>query len=106
MTKYIYIAGPYSSDPAECTLTAQTIGLVVMDAGHDVFIPHLSHYMNEVCHRPYEFWMKQDFAWLRKCDALFRIKGESSGADREVALAIELKMPIWHNLQEMLLAYA
>lgn len=43
----------------------------------------------------YEAWMRLDFELVRRCDALVRLPGESTGADREVALAHELRLPVF-----------
>ena len=36
----------------------------------------------------YETILKQDLAWVKKCDALLRLPGDSPGADREVQYAL------------------
>lgn len=90
----IYIAGPYSSGPDENTRRAILVGHDVMDAGHVPYVPHLSHFMELVRPRPYEDWMSMDLQIIPRCDCLIRLSGESSGSDREVALAIELHLPI------------
>lgn len=38
---------------------------------------------------------------LEKCDAVFRIKGESKGADQDVALAKKMGLKIYYNLEEV-----
>jgi hypothetical protein len=38
---------------------------------------------------------------LEKCDAIFRIKGESNGADKDVKLAVERGIPVYYNLEEV-----
>jgi hypothetical protein len=50
----------------------------------------------------YELWLEIDFAWVKKCDALIRLPGESSGADREVELARSLGIPVYFSIQEFL----
>ena len=45
--------------------------------------------------------MKQDLQWLRVCDALFRLAGESKGADIEVALAMELGKLVFSDIYEI-----
>lgn len=94
----IYVAGPYTDDPDGCTATAIAAGAAVLDAGHAPFVPHLAHYWHTL-HGPrdYEDWMRIDLAWLRAADAVLRLPGESSGADREVALAHELGIPVIHT---------
>ena len=42
-----------------------------------------------------------DLQFLPFCDAVFRIAGESVGADREVARAEELGKIIYHFLDEV-----
>ncbi len=66
---------------------------------------HIAHPM------PYEFWMDYDKAVILRCDALVRLnvsypeygyfQAESSGADREVAFAKEIGVPVLFNLQDL-----
>ena len=39
--------------------------------------------------------MKLDFEWIKSCDALLRIEGISSGADREVEFAKNNNIPVF-----------
>ena len=96
-TLRVYVAGPYTSDPEKCTSAAIEVGNALLDAGHAPFVPHLAHYW-ETNHgaRHYEDWMRIDLAWLAVADAVIRIPGESSGADREVELARSLGIPVLH----------
>lgn len=91
----VYVAGPYTSNPEFCTAAAIEVGNALLDAGHAPYVPHLAHYW-ETVHgaRHYEDWMRIDLAWLAAADVVVRIPGESSGADREVALATELGIPV------------
>jgi hypothetical protein len=41
--------------------------------------------------------MRMDFDWLRACDVLLRLPGESSGADREAALAREFGIAVFEG---------
>jgi hypothetical protein len=95
----IYIAGPYSKgDTAQNVRDAIYAGNYVAHLGHTVFIPHLTHFWHLVLPNDYEFWMAQDDAWLRVCDAVLRLEGESSGADREVMVAESLGLPIYYSV--------
>ena len=38
---------------------------------------------------------------LRHCDAVLRLPGESTGADRDVAIANELGLPVYHDLTDI-----
>ena len=91
----IYLAGPYSApDPCINTHAAMEAAHAIMDAGHDPFIPHLTHFMHTMRPRPYEDWMRRDLAFLPVCDVMVRLPGASPGADREEARARELEMRV------------
>ncbi len=95
----IYVAGPYSSgDVAQNVRLAIHEGDYIARLGHTPFIPHLTHFWHLVCPNPYEFWLAQDMEWLRVCDALLRIPGESKGADLEVVEAQRLGLIIYHSV--------
>jgi len=98
----VYVAGPYTKpDPAVNVRNAILVGARLLDAGHVPFIPHLAHFWHLVSPRPYEDWMQLDMAWIEVCEAMFRIPGESAGADREVARAKELGIPVFHDLNSL-----
>lgn len=98
----VYIAGPYSSNPEANTLAAIAAGAVLIRAGYAPFVPHLSHYVEQQHPQPYETWMQLDFAWLAVCDAIVRLPGASSGADREVDRARQLGIPVYFSVEEFL----
>lgn len=102
--KHVYVAGPYTADDHEGVELnverAIDTGNRLLDAGLWPYVPHLSHYQHLRQPRHYETWMELDFAWLRKCDALLRLAGKSSGADREVKLAGEIGIPVFHSVEE------
>jgi len=103
--RFIYIAGPYTAPTAEGiernVWAAIEAGHRLMDLGFHPFVPHLSHYSEARRPRHYEEWMALDFAWIRKCDAMLRLPGASSGADREVALARELGIPVFEAIESI-----
>jgi len=95
----IYIAGPYSKgDVAVNVCEAIVAGNYISEIGHFPFIPHLTHFWHMIAPHDYEFWMRQDDEWLTSCDALLRLKGDSVGADREVARAKELGLEIFYSM--------
>lgn len=98
----IYIAGPYTKgDVAMNVRNAVYAGNYVANFGHIPFIPHLSHFWHMLCPNDYEFWMKQDEAWLRECDAILRLEGESAGADQEMKIALELGLVVFMSVFEV-----
>jgi hypothetical protein len=101
--KRIYVAGPYTKgDVCVNVRTAVLAGLEIVKAGHAPFVPHLSHFMHYLEPQGYEVWMEQDFEWIRVCHALLRLPGESSGADREVSLATDLGIPVFHSMDKLM----
>jgi hypothetical protein len=101
LSKRVYIAGPYSTDPEWCTALAIAFGDAVLSRGHFPYIPHLAHFWDRQCPRPYEDWMALDLKWLEVCDVLLRIPGESPGADREMAHAKSWGIPVVYSLGEI-----
>lgn len=95
----IYVAGPYSvGDHQENVNHAIDIGNQLMDMGFVPFVPHMSHYLHQRKERDYEHWMAFDLEWLKLCDAIYRMDGKSSGADREVQYAESVNMPVFYDM--------
>lgn len=98
----VYVAGPLSKpDPVQNTHNAITFGQLLLERGYCPFVPHTTLAWHLVCPNDYEVWMEWDFEWLKTCDALLRLHGESPGADREVALANSLGIPVFHQMSEL-----
>lgn len=98
----IYIAGPYTKgDVAVNVATAIHAADHVAALGHTPFIPHLTHFWHMVKPHDYEFWLEQDMQWLMQCDALLRLPGDSSGADKETEAAKKKGLKIYSSLSEI-----
>lgn len=98
----IYIAGPYMhADQVVNTRDAIFAGEQVIKIGHIPYIPHLNHLWHLVCPHPVEFWYEYDLHWLRVCDAVWRLPGESHGANMETSLAVDLGIPIFYSFDEL-----
>lgn len=100
----VYISGPYSSDPEKNTLAAMEAATQVLDAGHAPFLPHLSHYWHSLHPRPWEAWLRLDLAWVAVADVVYRMPGDSPGADLEVEEALRLGIPVVDSLVTLLAA--
>lgn len=97
----VYIAGPYTKgDVVVNVRNAIAAADELLALGHHPFIPHLTHLWHMVSPKEYEEWLAIDLVWLRVCDALLRIPGESSGADKEVDAARELSIPVY-SIEEL-----
>ena len=98
----IYIAGPYTKgDVAVNVRTAILAGNKVLDKGHVPYIPHLTHFWHFLYPRSWEDWLAIDQEFLRVCNAVWRLPGESTGADEEVKLGYKIKIPIYYSFEEI-----
>src|SRR5271169_3149304 len=97
-----YVARPYTKgDVAVNVRNAYEAANHLADLGFAPFVPHFTHFWHMLYPRPYEFWLKLDSQFLPHCDAVLRIPGESCGADKEVALAENLGVPIFYNIETL-----
>jgi len=95
MPKRVYIAGPYSKgDQAQNVRRVLDFAEVVANCGMIPFVPHLSHFWHLVHPHDIDFWYAYDLEWLKQCDILVRLSGESRGADEEVMWAREWDIPV------------
>ena len=93
--KYIYIAGPYGKgDVALNVRKAVEVGEFYRSQGYVPYIPHLTHLWHLISPHDWQYWIDYDLEWLKKCDVLCRIQGESKGADIEVEEAKRLGIKV------------
>ena len=93
----VYISSPYSIGDKIKNIRRQiNVAHKLMDNGLVPLAPLPgSHVLNEMRWRPYEDWMAVDLEHVARCDAVLRLKGKSSGADREVSYAESLGIPVF-----------
>ena len=100
--KRVYVAGPYSTgDVAVNVRNAYAAASRLADAGLAPFVPHHTHFWHLLFPRTYQEWLSLDLAFLRCCDALLRLPGESFGADTEVREARSLSIPVFDDLDTL-----
>ncbi len=107
----IYIAGPYGRRDERHTIESltQNVGIAVgvarelVGMGHTPFVPHLYHWVHMASSEelPEDRWLGICLEWIPCCEGLFRIEGESIGADAEVALADDLGIPVYFYIEEV-----
>lgn len=109
-SQVIFVAHPYTgATPEEVhqnVCRAMMIGDALIAKGHVPFIPHFTHFLH--LHLlglrgesyDYEVWMRITLAMVGRCDAFYN-EAPSPGADRELARAGELKLPIYRTLAEV-----
>ena len=98
----VYIAGPYAKgDVAMNIREVIEAADMVLDIGHTPYVPHLTHLWHLISPHPQEEWLALDGEWLKVCDVVLRIPGESVGANSEVLLAMELGIPVVFSEAEL-----
>lgn len=103
MKPLVYIAGPYTNpDPVLNTHKAIWWGTRLADQGYCTpIIPHLTMLWHTVDPHPLEFWYAYDLEVMARCDIVFRIPGDSTGADAEVKEAKRLGIPVAYDEIEL-----
>lgn len=100
--KKIYIAGPYTKgDVAVNVKNAMDAANELMNLGFAPYCPHLTHFMHINNPQPYEKWLELDNQFVPVCDALLRLEGESSGADKEMDLARNNGLLIFFSISDI-----
>lgn len=112
----ILIAGPYRSgtndDPDKMAANLHSLeqhALSIYQAGHLpmigewVALPLIrtagSQSVGDPVYQKYLYPVASRL--LERCDAVFRIPGESRGADQDVSIARERSLPVFYNLKEV-----
>ncbi|HEX7123227.1 MAG TPA: DUF4406 domain-containing protein [Gemmatimonadaceae bacterium] len=99
----VYISGPLSQGNRKQNVrNAIEAGRRLIEAGFSVFVPHLSHYMDETDELGHDTWVAVDLQWVAVSDAVLRLPGRSSGADAEVRHAQHLGIPVYHDIEELI----
>lgn len=102
--KRVYVAGPIGANDEGRSVRVRAAidaGEKIRRAGMFPFIPHIAEEWSKIHEHTYECWMRYDDAWLVVSEAVFRVPGHSPGADREVARAAELGIPVFHDFDSL-----
>lgn len=93
----VYVSGPYSQpDPVENTHKAVSVASRLLNTGFIVpLVPHLTMFWHAMYPRDYEQWLAYDLKLVEHADAVYRLHGESPGADRECAYANSSGIPVF-----------
>ncbi len=98
----VFISGPCTrGDTAVNIRLAVDVADELLWKGFFPFVPHLSHFWHLIYPHGYETWMALCLAWVAKSDAVLRLPGVSPGADREVAEATRLGIPVFTTVDEL-----
>lgn len=99
----VYVAAPYTRpDPVQNTHDlVHEVSTMVDEEKVTPFAPHLTLLWHVIAPRPLDFWYAYDLATLARCDAVLRLPGASTGADREVEFAVEIGKPVFTSKAEL-----
>jgi len=101
--KYIYIAGPYSQgNTMDNIQKACAIAEILADEGYIPFVPHLMGFMHLQGQRPESYWKNIGLQWVDRCDAVYRLRGDSPGTDEECKRALSQGKIVYHSMLSLL----
>ena len=102
--QYIYVAGPISKGDTLLNIrNGMLTGIELIKRGYTPFVPHndMVQYLLDPDTLDYETILQQDLAWVKKCDALLRLSGDSPGADREEQYAISQGLFVTNSMNAL-----
>ena len=106
----VYLAGPISKgDVVENIDNGIRWGVRLIKDGLTPYIPFVNGKLRQ--YDPFVDWhagiLAYEMQWLDMCEALFRLDGQSAGADEEVAYAEDMGIPVFYQEDyDNLIAYA
>ncbi|MCK5017832.1 MAG: hypothetical protein KAS32_12285 [Candidatus Peribacteraceae bacterium] len=97
----VYIASPYTVGDAGTNVKKQLDCFsLLLDMGLIPFAPLTSHFLHIANPKTYRQWMDWDFEWVRSCDCLIRLPGQSSGGDEEMGVASDHCIPVFTSIHD------
>lgn len=99
----VYIAGPMTQgDRVDNLSVALKAYRDLMHAGYAPLCPQLSYFAEPFVKVDHASWLDSDLPWVACADVVLRLPGESTGADKEVAHAESLGIPVVEMVGEVL----
>jgi len=103
--KTVYIASPYTKGDVAINVRNNILAADdLLEKGFIPYAPLLAHFWHLISPKPYETWTAIDNEWVKRCDYMLRLEGESSGADAEVRLAMYYGIPVFYNVDDLMAA--
>ena len=105
----IYVSGPYTANTIQEieNNVGQAIdaGIQIMLKGHEVIVPHLSHYLDIRAKKQnvtltWEDFMNSDIEIVKRCDAILFLSN-SKGADIELDTALKSGLKKFNKVSEI-----
>lgn len=102
MKGIVYIAGPMTVGVREENLRkGLEAAEQIWQLGFGPFVPHLAFFYNDSYPHSWEEWLEYDETIIKSaCCAIFRVEGESKGADREVEFANYHHIPVFYTIED------
>jgi hypothetical protein len=98
----VYIASPYSIGSKLDNVRRQIdCADELMNRGFAPFVPLFNHFQDEIHPRPEKDWIEIDLEWVKVCDCVLRLEGESKGADGEVEYANSIGIPVFYTIDDL-----
>lgn len=99
----IYIAHPYTIGFQSHNIhRAVKCADKILDMGAVPIIPTLNHLWDIISPKPADVWYNLTEELLVRCNAVYRLSGESKGADNEVKLALQRNIPVFYTYDSLL----
>ena len=96
----VYIASPYTKGDVAVNVRESLLAAdQLLELGYAPYPPLYSHFWHFLSPKPYETWTALDMEWVKRCDCVLRLPGESSGADAEVELAKANNIPVFSSIE-------
>lgn len=92
----VYVAGPISSNVFEGVQRGVAVGRKLFLDGLAPFVPHFDAYW-WLPDGNWRSYLEYDLEYVSICDAVYRLAGESKGADLECRVATEHGIPIFYE---------
>ena len=98
----VYIASPYTLGDVAVNVRNQIDAAnELLALGYLPYTPLMCHFHHMIHPQPYDTWTMFSMEWLKICDAVLRLAGESKGAAAEVCMAYQLGIPVFTSLVEL-----
>lgn len=98
--KKIYIASPYTLGDVAVNVKRQIDAAEeLIEAGFVPFAPLMMHFHHIIYPHDYDTWTKVMMPWVLVCDAVWRLSGDSNGADAEVTTAKANQIPVYYSMK-------
>ncbi len=106
----VYLSGPISEGGTAPTWKqrehvhfATEFAFDLIRKQHSVICPHWSFLAEAAVrdHISHAEWIANDLPIIATCDALYRLPGDSAGADAEVLHALTCKIPVFRDVATM-----